>query len=166
MGGRSEVDGLDVFQELFVALVTIFEDMSLIHDDICNNDTATKASNFLKLTTYFDFVSLVIARSVLDRTLPVTQLLQSKTADVLDGLHLISSLKTLGHSMREDVDYFHDVWYQEALLKINLQHLEDNVIGQTNQKIVFRTVITIHFLNYLNNEPQQRFDTSNMTNYN
>ena len=45
--------------------------------DIFNNDTSTKASNSLKPTTSFDFiVSLVIARSVLDRTLPVTHLLQ------------------------------------------------------------------------------------------
>ena len=100
------MDGLDVFQELFVPLVTTFEDMSLNHDHICNNDTSTKGFNFLKLTTSFDFVSLVISRSVLHRTLPVTQLLQSKTADVLDGLHLISSLKTLGNNMRVNVDYF------------------------------------------------------------
>ena len=68
------VDGLDVFQELFVALVTIFKDMSLNHDHTCNNCTSIKASNFLELTTSFDtIVSLVIARSVLDQTLPVTQ---------------------------------------------------------------------------------------------
>ena len=110
------MDGLDVFQELFVELVNTFEDMSLNHGHICNNDTSTKAFNFLKLTTSFDFiVSLVISRSVLDRTLPVTQLLQSKTAEVLDGLHLISSLKTLGHNMRVNVDDFHGVWYEEPL---------------------------------------------------
>ena len=82
----------------------MFEDMSLNHDHICNNDTSIKASNFLELTTSFDtIVSLVIARSILDRTLPVTQLLQSKTFDVLDGLHLISPLKTIGHSMRGQI---------------------------------------------------------------
>ena len=79
----------------------------------------------------------MVARLVLDRTLPVTQLLQSKSADVLDGLHLISTLKTLGHSMRENVGYFHDVWYQEALLKLSLDYVEDNVIGETNLQIVF-----------------------------
>ena len=89
------VDCLDVFQELIVALVTIFEDTSLNHDLICNNDTSTKSSNFSKLTTSFDFIfSLVIARSVLHRTFPVTQLLQSKSVDVLDGLHLIKSHNT------------------------------------------------------------------------
>ena len=63
------------------------------------------------------------ARSVLDGTLPVTQLLQSKTADVLGDLHLISSLKTLGHSIRANVKYFHDVWYKEVLLKLSLEHV-------------------------------------------
>ena len=70
------MDGLDVFQELFVVLVTIFEDISLNHDHICNNDTTVKASDFLKSATSFDFnFPLVIARSVLDRTVPVIQLL-------------------------------------------------------------------------------------------
>ena len=60
-------------KDYFVALVTS-EDTSLNHDDLFNKETST---NFLKLTATFDFiVSLVIARSVLNRTLPVTQLLQ------------------------------------------------------------------------------------------
>ena len=50
--------------------------------------------------------------------------------DVFGGLPLISSLKTLGYSMRANIDYFHDVWYQEALLKLSLEHVEENVIGQ------------------------------------
>ena len=54
------VDGLDVFQELFVALVTLFEDMSLNHDHMCNNGTSTKSSNFLKLTTSFEFIVLLV----------------------------------------------------------------------------------------------------------
>ena len=118
--------------------------MSLNNDHICNNDTSTKDFNSLKLTTSFDFiVSLMIARSVLDRTLPITQLLQSKTVDVLDGLRLISSLKMLGHSRRVNVDYFHDVCYQEALLKLNLEDVEDNVIGKINLQIVFWIIISI-----------------------
>ena len=141
--------------------------MSLNHDHICNNDTSTNASIFLKLTTSFDFiVSLVIASSVIDRNLLVTPLLQSKTADVLNGLHLISSLKPLGHSV--NVDYSHDVWYKEALLKLSLEHVEDNVLGQTVADSVsdyYKCSISIHFLDYLNNELQQRLDTLNMTMY-
>ena len=143
--------------------------MRLNHDHICNNDTSIKASDFLKSAASFDFiVSLVIARSVLDRTLPVTQLLQSKAVDAFYGLHLISSLKTIGHSMRANVDYYHDVCCQEALLKLSLEHVEDNAMGQSNLQIVsdyYKCYITMHVFDYLNNELQKRFDTSNITAY-
>ena len=45
--------------------------------------------------------------------------------------------------MRANVDYHHDVWYQEALLKLSLEHAKDNVIGQTNLQIAFRIIISV-----------------------
>ena len=47
-------------------------------------------------------IRLVITRPrcVLDHTLPVTQLLQSKGGDIVAGLHLIQSLKNLFVAMR------------------------------------------------------------------
>ena len=119
----------------------------------------------------------MIARSVLDRTLPVTQLLQSKTADVLDGLHLISSLKTLGLNMRANVEYFHDVWYEEALSlasSVNVAEAKPRTCRRQcnrpnqpadNPSEYYKRSITIPFLDHLNNELQQRFDTSNMVAY-
>ena len=63
----------------------------------------------------FDFVALVITRCVFDLTLPVTQLLQSKTNDIADGLHLIESLKNLTTSIRNSIDNYHTKWYAKAL---------------------------------------------------
>ena len=34
-----------------------------------------------------------------------------------------------------NVDYFHDVWYQEALFKLSLEHVEENAIDQTKLQI-------------------------------
>ena len=152
--------------------------MSQNVNKICNNDTSTKANNFLKLITNFEFiVSLVIARSVLDRTLPVTKLLQTKTADILDGIHLISSLKTLGNVMRTEVDFYHNLWYKEALSlasSVNVHEAGPRIcVRQShrpnapadNTSDYFKRSITIPFLDHLNNELQQRFDTSNIVAY-
>ena len=57
----------------------------------------------------------MLTRSVLDMALPVTQLLQFKSIDICDGLHLIESLRTLVITRRQDVDEFHSKWYKKAL---------------------------------------------------
>ena len=43
--------GLDQFEELFAAIVSTFEDMSVNLENKCNRDTSTKASAFLKFVT-------------------------------------------------------------------------------------------------------------------
>ena len=74
----------------------------------CNQDTSAKATSFYKLMTSFDFLSsLVITRSILDLTLPVTQLLQGPAIDIADATHLIESLKSLICCKRNTVDTFH-----------------------------------------------------------
>ena len=58
---------------------------------VCNQDTSAKATSFYKLMTSFDFLSsLVITRSVLDFTLPVTLLLQDPAVDIVDATHLLN----------------------------------------------------------------------------
>ena len=58
---------------------------------VCNQDTSAKATSFYKLMTSFDFLSsLVITRSVLDLTLPVTLLLQDPAVDIVDATHLLN----------------------------------------------------------------------------
>ena len=54
----------------------------------------TDANLHLISILHFEFVAtLVITNHVLDETLPVTQLLQGKSIDIMDGIHLINSLK-------------------------------------------------------------------------
>ena len=63
----------------------------------------------------WDIIRLVITRCVLDHTLPVTQLLQSKGGDIVAGLHLIQSLKNLFVAMRNEIDQYHDRWYKKVI---------------------------------------------------
>ena len=177
-GGFARVDGMDLFQDLFVAIVNTFEEMSLNLECSCNNDTSSKASSLLKLVTTFEFiVTLVISRSVLDRTLPVMKLSQSKDNDILDEIHLIESLKSLAAYMRREVDYFHDIWYTQALSlakdvnvleakprtcrrQINWSNLPADDVSE-----YYKRSITIPLIDHLNSELRDRFDTSTMVAY-
>ena len=67
--------------------------------------------------------------------------------------------------MRASVDYFHDAWYQEALpITCGRQCNKPNQPAD-GVSDCYTCSITIHFLENLNNELQQRFDTPNMTAY-
>ena len=82
--------------------------MSLNIRRVCNQDASAKATSFYKLVTSFDFLSsLVITRSILDLTLPVTQLLQGPAIDIADAIQPIESLKSLICCKRNTVDTFH-----------------------------------------------------------
>ena len=69
------VNGIDTFEELLIPIVHCLEKMEFNKDNKCNRDTSVKASSFFKLVPTFQFVAcLVLTTSVLDMTLPVTQL--------------------------------------------------------------------------------------------
>ena len=41
--------------------------------------------------------------------------MQARAIDIMDGIHLIDTLKNLGITTRNEVDLFHDCWYTEAV---------------------------------------------------
>ena len=74
----------------------------------------------------------MLTRSVLDMALLVTRLLQSKSIDICDGLHLAESLKALVITRRQDVDEFHSKWYKKTVTlteKINKTETIPRVVG-------------------------------------
>ena len=76
----------------------------------------TDASSFFDLITKFEFIAaLVISHNILDRLLPVTLLLQVKSIDIMDGIHLTNTMKNDFTNFRNSIDSFHDAWYTEAL---------------------------------------------------
>ncbi|XP_046853849.1 52 kDa repressor of the inhibitor of the protein kinase-like [Xenia sp. Carnegie-2017] len=145
---------------------------------VCNPETSSKASSFLALISTFRFiVSLVISRNILDLTLPVTQLLQAKTCDVMDGMHLIESLKNLGILLRNDVDLYHGKWYSEAVSLAKNVDVDEKCPEQLADKFTMRIthllalqIITkgshYSFLDHLNSDLQARFDFSQINVYN
>ena len=110
------IKGMDVFDEFYIPIVYALKDMHYNIGKICNSDTSTKATIHLKVLTSFDFLAtFMILKHVFMMTLPVTTMLQSKTNDIMDGIHLIESLKLDADSSRSSVQEIHDQWYKEAL---------------------------------------------------
>ena len=88
---------MDSFEELFVPIFFTLAEMSLNLEKQCNPATASKSFSFLALISPFQFiVSIVITRNIFDIILPVTQLLQAKTNDIMNGINLIQALKNFG----------------------------------------------------------------------
>ena len=77
-------------------------------------------------------ITLVFTRSILDLTLPVTELLQGKEIDMADGSHLLDSLRSVILSKQNTVDEFHNNCYRiifemaskvRIVMKLNLVQL-------------------------------------------
>ena len=76
---------------------------------------------------------MVITRNIFDLTLPVTQLLQAKTNYVMDGIDFIQALKNLGVTIRNQIEFYHDQWYQQAIslaAKIDVQESMPRTISR------------------------------------
>ena len=104
---------------MYVAIIKALRYMSSPVSN-SNKDTKKKSSNLLLSIASFQFIcSLVVSTHCLNFTLPVTRLLQSRSIDILDGLHLITSLKTIFISTRNNIDNFHNECYDEAVSLAN-----------------------------------------------
>ena len=154
-----KVTGLHDFEDLFAPIVFCYTEMSLNMGRVCNQETSAMATSFYKLMASFDFLScLVITRSVLDLTLPVTQLLQGPAIDIADATHLIESLKSFTCFKRSTVDTFHKrccseilelackVGIEECKPKTSKLQRKRNNVSSESTSDYFKKVVTIPLL--------------------
>ena len=173
-----KVTGLDNFEDLFAPIVFCHEEMSLNIWHVCNQDTSAKNTSFYKLMTSFDFLSsLVMTRSILDQTLPITQLLQGPAVDIGDATHLIESLKSLICWKHNTVDTFHKKCYSnivEIACKVGIEEckprtsklqMSRNNIPSESISDYFKKVVTIPLLDHLTVEIERRFDHGSISVY-
>ena len=152
--------------------------MSINAEKVCNAETSSKASSLLALISSFQFiVGLVVSRNVLDMTLPVTQLLQARAIDVMDGIHLIDSLKILTLSVRNQVDHYHDTWYDEAVALAQEIEVQEQMPRHARHQShrdnppalsaseYFKRSITIPLIDHLISDLNARFDVTNINVY-
>lgn len=172
------IDGLDTFEELFVPLYHTLQEMTDNVERKYKPSLVTDASSCLSLISKFEFVAaLVISRNILDKLLPVTLLLQGKSIDIMDGIHLITSLKNDFTNYRNSIDSFHDAWYADALKLANKVGLEENkprTVGRQTTRAnhpyktiseYYKRIITIPLIDHLNSALQTRFDIDSINVY-
>ena len=76
-------DGVDFFENLFLAIIMALEEIFFNLKGKYNMDTSVMTNCLLKLILIFDLiVKLVISCYILDYTTSVTQILQGKTNDI------------------------------------------------------------------------------------
>ena len=172
------IAGLDTFIELFVPLYDTLKEM---RDNVEGNyrpNLVTDASNFFELIGKFEFIaSLVISHNILDRLLPVTLLLQGKSIDIMDGIHLINTMKNDFINFRNSIDTFHDAWYAEAVdlaRKVGIEESKPRTVGRQTSRSnppykttseYYKRTISIPFVDHINSALQHRFDTDSVNVY-
>ena len=88
------IEGLDTFIELFIPLYNTLKEMTLNVEGKYRPRLVTDAANCFDLVSKFEFIAaLIISSKILDGLLAVTLLLQGKSIDIMDGIHLINSMK-------------------------------------------------------------------------
>ena len=66
----------------------------------------------------------------------MTQLLQGNSLDIMDGIHLITSLKDNMILMTDFVDTYHDAWYQEAVMwagELDIEESKPRNVGRQTE---------------------------------
>ena len=172
------VESLDTFQELFIPLIDTLQDVANNVSGGSKPSLSADASSLLTLITHFDFiVALVITRNILDATLPVTELLQGKSIDVMDGLNLITTLKNDVTTMRTNVDFYHTTWYEEAFKlakEVEVQEGKKRTVGRQTTRSNppsqsftehYKLTITIPLLDHLQTSLNARFDLDSVNVY-
>ena len=171
------IEGMDTFQELFVPLFHVLESMADNADGQYNPSLSSDALCHFRHISTFDFIVVfIITRHVLDATLAVTQLLQGKSIDIMDGIHLINSLKDNMILMRNSVGTYHDT-YKEALTlasEVDIEESKPRTVGKQTRRAnhpftsiseYYKHVITIPLIDHFNLSLQMRFDIDSVNVY-
>ena len=172
------IEGIDTFFQLFVPLFYTLEAMSLNLNGDCNNKTRVNGGYFFGAIKSFRFiVSLVFAKNILDKCLPVTRSLQSSSIDILCALEEITSLKSLGQKLRNEVDSVHKEWYNMALDPAKAVDVEEwkprSCAKQINRDNVpfsdiseyYKRTVTVPLLDNFVTDVNTRFNTEAVTAY-
>jgi len=171
------IKGMNTFEKFFVPLVHTFEEFIYPsnNDKHYNDSTKSQAKSFLNTLLNFEFIiAMVISRSILDYTLCVTELLQGPTKDICEGLHLITSLRSLIQNIKCDIDNYHNLWYEKAISLAKEVEVFEKMPRICRRQIFrsnnpastpsdyFKRNITIPVLDHLDNEFEKRFSPKNL----
>lgn len=121
----SRIDGLDVFNEIFVAVVASLETVKRTEDKCWNAKVRVESqSHFFAIVSLEFIVGLVIVACMLEVTRPLAKQLQSPDIDFIDSIERVTLLFSMLMQIRREIHTFHDGWYAEAVEYIYILLLE------------------------------------------
>ena len=164
------IDGLEVFLELYEAIVATLETIKANADRSWNADSTKKEVSHYHAITNFDFVvTLTVCQAVLAFTKGLTVKMQGTSSDILGVFSDIKDvLKTLS-SVHQKVEENHAKWFQKACqiaekLDITVQkprtcQVQRNRANNTAETVEdhYRRNLTIPLVDHLINKLETRF---------
>ena len=171
----ARIDGLDVFIEVFTAIVRCFEIIKANIDDTWNPDSVKKAFYLFHATVSFSFIApLVFVSRCLEVTRPLTVQLQDSALDAGSAREKVSRLYVQLEKVRNEVDVRHTRWFEEAESlagsvgtlpekprTVERQRHRPNTPADSPSEY-YRRVVTIPFLDHLKSQIQTRFSQNNL----
>ena len=160
---------MDTFIELFVPLYNTLKEMT--------DNVEGKYKPLVTDTSHFLSYSKVLSCKILDGLLPVTLSSWGKSIDIMDGIHLITTMKNDFTTYRNSIDSFHEVWYAEVLKladKVSLEESKPRTVGKqtTRSNPPYKTIseyykqtISIPLIDHINSALQNRFDIDRVNVY-
>eukprot|EP00795_Rhopilema_esculentum_P016928 gene16928-biopygen6032 len=171
----ARIDGLDVFIQIFAAVVAALEAIQDNADKSWSPESMRDASSLVLSITSFGFIlSLVVVSRCLEVTRPLTKQLQTPTMDVVKCQEKIALLFTMLNKMRRDIINYHEVWYREAEKialsfgtvpnkpRIASKQIHRNNMPSDTVTEYYRLSFSVPFLDHLINQISVRFSDRNI----
>ena len=137
--------------------------------------TCSKALSLFKACFNFEFITaLVITRSILSYTAPVTKLLQKESSDIIHAYELVQSMQSHFHDIRSNIDTFHNEWYSNVTKLAEKVQLQESVPHSCNRQIFrdnqpyknlsdyFKCSITIPLVDHVLTQLNSQFSDDNV----
>ena len=170
----SRIDGLDVFVEIFIAIIGSFEIVKSCTDGSWTPASTDDARNPFYFAVSFEFIiSIVIVVRILEFTRPLTKHLQSVSIDATEAMESILLIFSMLVRLKKDIDVCREDWYTEAVTlagklgtvplqpqTVFIQRHRPNIPAYSPSEYYKRT-LSIPFLDHLTSEMQRRFSPIN-----
>ena len=125
-----------------------FEEMTKNKDGKFLPALVCEASSCLSIVSRFDFLAaLIITRHILNSTLSMTQLLQGKSIDIMDEIHVNTSLKDSVVKMRNTLDAFYE---SPKFFRLKLS----SKVGRSYLHLISNTALHITFSTKMSTQNQ------------
>ena len=167
----ARIDALEVFNDLFSAVVNTFETIGEGQSSGWNSDSARVATALLSTITQFKFIfAFVVALKGLGYLKGLTKSLQKRAKDICNAYSEVVNVQKALQNVRDSIDTNHKAWFDAALAlgqKVNAtapqlprrcsrQTARNNVPGDSPE-LYFKRIVSIPFMDELLAHLDQRF---------